>query len=499
MPFKEFCRSVRQRFPQLAILAIPWLHGTNTRHPIAEKIAVSQSVLSSFLILVARLGWLPIRACHWGFRILWVCWLSRRNFRRLKNASFDGVAKTWFFSDLNLPPEADFYFGDLQQRLLSRQFRLLLLCGNAKEKEWRHFAGQVERGDNVFRLPDLCLLKFWQPFAMAGLQIAAALQLCRTSFKEKDDFYRKGLLLAAVDGLRSQTMLNGLHFWMGKELVRRWHPKVFLSLYEGHAWEKCLWKGVKAAEPGCKIFGYQHTVLMPRAWDLLQPMVDSKTPSIPDAVLCSGYKTLTTLQKTGLPRLIPFGSFRCQPSTGFGQGPNPLRRTILVLPEGIASEARLLFDLALAAAAMLKDHQFILRSHPALPFEQVQPFLQRRPEDLSNVEISNRLSIEEDFARASVVLYRGSSSVLYAILSGLKPFYFAPAGMENIDPLFELNGFKEPVVSHQDLAKKLNAFEKLAPKESMTAWQTAEKYVRDYTIPVSEESIGNFLKAATLH
>ncbi|RJQ28949.1 hypothetical protein C4565_02780, partial [Candidatus Parcubacteria bacterium] len=170
----------------------------------------------------------------------------------------------------------------------------------------------------------------------------------------------------------------------------------------------------------------------------------------------------------------------------------------LVLPEGVESESIYLFDLALACARRLPQVEFIFRMHPVLPFEKVSAMLAGYPPETKNVEVSDRSKIEEDFARTGYVLYRGSSTVMYAILAGLKPFYFERPGELNFDPIFELNIWREHVRSPEDLIQKFNIDRKTAGEIRHRQWSTALGYCDRYTQPIREEALDRMIEFSFL-
>ena len=153
-----------------------------------------------------------------------------------------------------------------------------------------------------------------------------------------------------------------------------------------------------------------------------------------------------------------------------------------------------LFDVALEIASQLKEYTFIFRCHPVLPFKTVSSYLKQNLSRFSNVEVSNRKNIEEDFAKASIVLYRGSSSVLYAILNGLKPIYFEERSHEYIDPLFRLEAFREVVDSKNQLCAVLKNYLNMDQKKIKADWLKACEYVKRYTIPVEDKAVHQFLE-----
>lgn len=411
--------------------------------------------------------------------------------------SVEGVAKTWVYPKREGAEDKDFYYGHLQKSLKEKNFRLFMLCGNPMETDWLLFASKIAKQSKQDRIPDFCLIAPYHVFQMAFFQIMVSFRLLCSAIFEKEARMRLLLRYAACDCLRSQTLLNGLHFWMGKKAAALWRPKTFLTLYEGFAWEKCLWKGVRAIHPLCKIVGYQHTVILSRTLELRGPSPAAKE-CLPDVVLCLGDRTLQMIKPSHgeqKVKLLSFGSFRFPSEQLLLKEPKPAVARVLVLPEGTLSEAILLFNVAMEAAVTLKNHSFIFRLHPLLSADMVKPFLKKQVENLGNVHFSKAKKIEDDFASCSALLYRASSASLYGVLNGLKPFYWKQGGEENIDPLFELKAFREEVSSVQELEDQLVDYEKVSVEKSLSDWQIAAKYVQEYTIPVSERSIQNALES----
>lgn len=507
--FEQFFGSLqdfRERYKNLPVTSVTWLYCTNTRDPVHQKLLRRHPAPNLWIVLL-RMGWVLLRSVQWFSVISYLRWKFRKEMKGLSAISVDGVAKTWVYPKREVDKAWDFYYGDLQKSLKERNFSLFMLCGNPVEKDWFLFASKIARQNEGNQLPDFCLISPFRVFQMALLQIGVSFRLLLASVFSVEGGSapgggKKGLMYlllrqASCDSLRSQTLLNGLHFWMGKKAAALWRPKVFLTLYEGFAWEKCLWRGVRDVHPRCKIVGYQHTVILNRTLEL-RGTSPSQNNRLPDVVLCSGERTLKMIKpnhEKQQVKLLPFGSFRFPSEKSLLKEPKPSSRRVLVLPEGTLSEAILLFDVAMEAASQLKTYSFIFRLHPLLSVEKVKPFLEKDLETLSNVHFSQSKKIEDDFASCSALLYRASSASLYGVLSGLKPFYWKQEGEENIDPLFELEVFREEVGSIQEFSERLIDYGKEPVERTLSDWQIAAEYVQEYTIPVNERSIQSFMES----
>jgi hypothetical protein len=170
-------------------------------------------------------------------------------------------------------------------------------------------------------------------------------------------------------------------------------------------------------------------------------------------------------------------------------------RTVLVIPEGMLAEAIRLFNTACIAAVACPEHRFIFRCHPVMPFEQVRPHLDEDPVRFPNVEISTHAAIREDFARASVVLYRGSSAVLYAVLYGLKPIYLRDERYAHSDPLFELLDWRASVSSVRELERALKQYATVSYERAFVQWRRAVECVKQSVVPVTDVSVDRLLEA----
>ncbi len=433
------------------------------------------------------------------FRISWLRWQCKEAFRRLKDQKFELLAKTWVFGGRKEREEDDFYYGDLQKRLQESHVSMLLLCGNVIGKDWKAYVASHTRTSPLSRLPDLCFVPPWHALQVVCEQVVASFRLWFHWNKEQDSLLKRVLGQAAVDVLREQTLANSLHYWIGREAVKIWNPKMFLTFYEGHAWERCLWLGVRAENPDCKVAGYQHTVILPHAYEQLTPSMDRCKGFSPDIIFCSGPESVDMMRSSHAERattLIPFGSFRSPSFISRDCFSDFSHKGILVIPEGMLSEAVILFNFAIRLSSLLPQYRFIFRSHPLLPFEEVKSQLALEKGILPpNIEISNFKAMHDDCSRVSAVLYRGSSAVLQTIAEGLKPFYLHKEGEAMIDPLFRLHVWRESVDSPEAFVSRLRAFE-LSPAEQLqNSLQSAMHYAREYIAPVQQQSIDRFLEA----
>jgi hypothetical protein len=396
-----------------------------------------------------------------------------------------------------MPAGKDFYYGDLQHRLSARGVSALVVCGDALGTDRISFAKSQLSAEPPYRLPELCLAPLWAPIRIAGHQMASSLRLAAIAMRTAPGLAQSIAMQAAHDCLQPDAAANSLVYWIAWAAVRQWRPQAFITFYEGHSWERCAWLGAKAADSGCATVGYQHAMIFREALAVLKPVMPDHRRLIPDAILTLG-EAAAELLKPGHDaygvELVPFGSFRYRDSSS--QGPaDPSRRTVLISPTGLEPEAGALFAFAAACARLLPRYRFIFRMFPGVALPGVETAVHGYANELSNIEISDRKDIYDDYAQASIVLYRGSSSVLHAVLSGLLPVYVDVAKLLDTDPLFMLKRWKRVCASPEAFVELAQDHEQGAIAAREEEWSAAAGYLRRYAGPVNERSIDGLLNA----
>ena len=75
-----------------------------------------------------------------------------------------------------------------------------------------------------------------------------------------------------------------------------------------------------------------------------------------------------------------------------------------------------------------------------------------------NLTISKNV-FEDDLKRADFAIYRGSTTIIKAIESGLIPIYYHKKGENIIDPLILLNKYKKSIKEPTDIHEVINVNE----------------------------------------
>jgi hypothetical protein len=227
--------------------------------------------------------------------------------------------------------------------------------------------------------------------------------------------------------------------------------------YEGHAFERVAFAAARSVRPHVQCIGYQHAALFGLQHAIRRNLASEYNP---DQILTAGAVGEAQLKNTPALREIPIsvlGSNRTfkkkdemPKRPGSSETENHANRpSCLVLPEGIASECHRLFEFSLECARACPKIQFIWRLHPILSFKSLLASNRRLRKIPGNIVLSES-TLEEDIARCHWALYRGSTAVVQTVVAGVRPVYLEFSDEMVIDPLYELDVWRESIKTCQD-------------------------------------------------
>ncbi len=399
----------------------------------------------------------------------------------------------------HLDNDDDFYFGKLQQYLKKRQVSSILARINLSGKSSASLnglsRGRSARQSKRILFPDA--ESFYSELYTFYVYLKECRKIAKRAKKSTSQFERR-LLEKSVSPTMFLTTIRNIRFYNQiHRLCLQTKPKLVITLYEGHAWERLAWRAARSAFPGTLCVGYQHTILRKHAHAAKRTLKPRQSYD-PDLILSLGDITHKELNNAIGPagiRTVTYGTHRhhaqsverCQPRRS---------RSFLVLPEGLENENRILIDFALRSAGQLKGYQFTIRFHPVMPYNHFEKEFGARIKMLNNLKVSKNADIETDFNVSTYILYRGSSTVLYAIMAGLKPFYLDIPGVLNIDPIHLLTDWRETVQDADSLAERIAYDQKLDSDERLNQWLAAKSFCQEYIQPVQQKAIDDLLRMA---
>ena len=512
----EVCdRLLRRSDSSLERIAIPFLHILN-EHPVylsryagLDGVAASTGLRSS-----ARdgLGRAVNRGYASAYRAGWLV----KNFSRAVRESagqgkrFEGkgdmcdagpgirnadvVIIAHLVTADHLDQADDFYFGSLQKLLSDRGLSSHLLLRNQTGQRPSKLFRRARRDGASSRelLPDVATVQ--EELGFLKRCMGARRELRRRALEASSRLEEQVARRAGDTAVSGEVAANLRLHGQIREICRRLRPSIVITLYEGHAWERCVWHAARAAGVPVLCVGYQHTILRRRSHAIKRSLGHGGLYD-PDVILTVGESTrevLETRGELGNTRIVTFGTHRRDRGHSPPEQPN-LIPAFLVLPEGIESECIYLFRYALECASRLPNVRFIFRTHPVLPFERIESEVRKFQGIPANVEISRRTPIEADFKRSGYILYRGSSTVIYGILAGLKPFYVARSDEMSIDPLVGLGHWRENVMSVDDLIERYASQQGSTMEQSMQQWRNACEFCDSYVQPLNTTAIDELI------
>lgn len=381
----------------------------------------------------------------------------------------------------------DFYYGSLPEELASCGVTSLLALHNHVSSKERQLRERLSRGGATSRI----LLPRWstltQECRIARRARRVASNLLKETAATKAPFQkavaREAALYATagptIDTLRVQSAVQ--------QLCVRFKPRVLMVTWEGHAWERLAFHAARCVDSTIRCVGYQHTVLFPRSHALRRSLGRVYDP---DIVLTIGDVNRDVLRRSEGLRSIPIVTYGSHRRHGAARPRTQDASTrCLVIPEGLETECLILLDFAIKAAAHLPSLQFILRMHPVLPFDWLvrrNPRLHMLP---PNMRVSDHTDITADFARCDWALYRGSSAVVHAVLTGMRPVYVQRQEQLTIDPLFGMKGWRRRVNSVKAFCDLVAADQTTPYDERQREWEAARAFCDRYIVPPNPEVV----------
>ncbi len=479
----ELCDSVLKQFAQHpAIVAIPWLHVLNGHPNSTEQYAYAFTKRSSFSVT----GLFFYGIAYSFYKVL--SSLTRFNKRMLTGMhKADIVFISHLVSLQEEKSNRDFYYGTLPAFLENEkglQTLTALIDHTPSVKTISQKRNIEEKGLHRFLFPKT--MSFSKECSFVFQCLASFRKLISASYFEKDYERKQILCEAALHALLPETS-NALRIQeLIQFLLRQSGAGYLVITWEGRSWERLAIKAAEACNSSVKCIAYQHTVLLSSSYAVKRSLGKAYDP---DIIAALGETTAEVIRSSrAFPQtdIFPFGSYRIG---GRVTGKKNQSGTLqcLVAPEGIESESVLLFGFAIELARQMPGIQFIFRTHPVLPYAWLAAKYSALKELPGNCQLSALTNIHEDFSRCDLLLYRGSSVAIYAVLNGLKPFYYALAGEIAIDPLYLLDEWRVLVENTEAFSKAVAVHKSLSEETRDLQYHTAFSICNAYVkIPDQE-------------
>tara|TARA_B100001063_G_C16769478_1_gene560720 strand:+ start:1820 stop:3301 length:1482 start_codon:yes stop_codon:yes gene_type:complete len=347
----------------------------------------------------------------------------------------------------------DFYFGNLFKILNKKNFKFSIILINHTDEKitdiYKKFnksnLNRIILNDNLNIIRDFKIL-FYILFKFVEFKLIKSRKYY--IFKKSKHFKVNLNLKAFLSASNTIKLTDNIKSILGNMS----DLKNLFATYEGHPFERIIFNYCKKNQ--IKSFGYFFSVI--REFQNSIYFNINKNFS-PDVIFTSGNlisKNLKKYVKYKNDKIITLGSPRKlkKKNSKFYKSKNIKKLKVLVCPEGLYSETKLMLNLVREISLKKNNKiEYIFRTHPVIDKSVLKNEIYTNP----NIKFSKNKDILKDFANCNVVLYSGSSVCIQAVLNGLLPIYYHKKNsIFSIDPLFEINRFV--IKNRLDLEKILN-------------------------------------------
>jgi len=290
-----------------------------------------------------------------------------------------------------------------------------------------------------------------------------------------------------------------LHQWLiyecTRNLLKYFKFDYAYMTYEGTAWENMFLMALNNFSHKTKIIGYQHSCVPQSAASMFIGKKECNIKPLPCKLLTVGLETKEILNYYGnySGSMVDVG---CALRYEYLKHSNPknIRKNkfILVALEGI-NNVSLMVNYVLKYVNELKDYNFIIRTHPVLPWSVVRKDVKYDINRLSNVSLSSNKTLNDDLNQADICVYWGSTVALEALNMGIPSIHYDVESVLSYDPVFRSNYLKWIVTNNDSLPKLIEKITSLSDEEYTRQAILAKAYIKRYFYPVSDENVSKFL------
>jgi hypothetical protein len=346
---------------------------------------------------------------------------------------------------------SDPYFNNIVNRLENMGYSVGIVLINHTDLK---SAEVIEKWENCTtpRIVLSPILPFSEELSVRKKLKKESIILARKSKNQSSPFLKRVLNKASQEAISNNTLRTYRMFKQFDSLFNKVNPKVVVSTYEGHAYERVIYHTAKHFNKKISCIAYQHAAVF-----RLQHAIKRRLKNYynPDFILTSGVISKQKIDKQSNfenTMISILGTDRGVVGHDFLK--NNIKEYIccMVLPEGSLNECKILFEFSYHCAIDNPSVIFVWRLHPIINFSTLKckiPVFNDLPK---NIILSNK-SLEEDLLNADFAIYRGTTAIIKAISHRIRPLYFSIAGELNIDILFETNYWKKTISKVEDFRK----------------------------------------------
>tara|TARA_Y100001970_G_scaffold23488_1_gene27650 strand:+ start:31116 stop:32630 length:1515 start_codon:yes stop_codon:yes gene_type:complete len=404
----------------------------------------------------------------------------------ITNKKIDILFVSHLLNHSQIGSEKDFYFGNIPNDLKKNGYNSLISLINHSGREVDYLSEQWSSRSKIPRIILSKSLDFLNEIKIIINVSKESLRLFLFS-KKQDSKLKKNLFIkSSQECLSHRSIINLRISFQIKKIISKYNPKILIITHEGHSYERLIFFEARKYNKDIKCIGYQHAIIFKFQHAICRNLKQNYNP---DVILTSG--------KIGYNKLIKINDLKKVSIRLLGSNKstnkiikNKINNKCLVIPEGILEECFLLFEFSIQCALKNPDSEFIWRLHPGIKFSSIKKKIDfdKLP---NNITISNN-NLNVDLKECTWALYRGTTTIIEGVYSGLRPIYLELPNEINIDPLIELKLWHESIsnsISFKKIIKNSNS-----NKWSKKNWLKATKYCNNFFDPLNMKVLIKTLK-----
>jgi hypothetical protein len=297
--------------------------------------------------------------------------------------------------------------------------------------------------------------------------------------------------------MKSGSFFESLEFYLAtKTLLNKARIKSFFYPFENRPIEKMMLLALRKYAPKTEVVGFQHANITLKHLAYYFTESEIEITPLPDVIVTMGKTTKDILVNIcNVPEnIIKVGCGLRQNSKkidlNLEYNLKKISSVLVVLSTNIEEYVRSLLFLN---DVELTDFNVQIRPHPAIPFQNC---LKIMPPLKFKYYYDPKISLEEAFKWADLIVYTSSTIAIEALLYGKPVVFLSSENFLNPDPLFELTDFKWIAESPQKLTKIIQEIQRLNHNDYLSFKSNAYNYAKNYILPVDEENLRIFYKLA---
>ena len=384
--------------------------------------------------------------------------------------------------------DLDFYFGNLFKYLKEKKFKFSVILINHTEKSLKTISKEFYKSKisrafiNGYSNPlkdSLNILKIIRYYKIF-LQKIGSLKLSKS---EKKILFNKFTLKSFINSRTSLRLCENLISIFNKNSISN---KKIVVTFEGHSFERIIYK--YCHDHNIMSFGYFFSVIRKNKSSVFFNFGKKYMPKL---ILTTGpvvkkhfyesfkYKKDLRIENVGSIRV---NKKKIKHKSNF-------LNTILVCPEGIYSESKLMIEFSKQILRNFPGINIIFRSHPVLDINIIKSYFGDNKIN-KNFKFSKN-SLQSDLKKSGFLLYRGSSVCIESTLNGLVPLYLKSKNEVSLDPLFEVN---DNIVFNIKSLKKLISKYGIDNNKSNINLSKIQNYCLKYYSPLKLKKLSSILR-----